>query len=66
MLELDLLLIPFFDEVFPQLSQEDQNTYELLLEQEDPDLNAWFSQKQVPEDKKLAALVKRILDRVRP
>lgn len=66
MLELDLLLIPFFDDVFTELSHEDQVTYEKLLDQDDPDLIAWFSQKQVPEDRDLAALVNRILNRVQP
>lgn len=66
MLELDLLLIPFFDEVFSDLSETDQQTYIELLEQDDPDLLSWFNRKEVPEDDALASLVNRILDRVQP
>lgn len=65
MLELDLLLVPFFDEVFADLPDADQQAYIKLLEQDDPDLLAWFSQKQVPQDKDLAGLVNRILGWVR-
>jgi len=66
MLELDLLLIPFFDEVFADLSEADQQAYVQLLEQDDPDLLAWFSHKEVPGDPCLASLVRQILERVQP
>lgn len=66
MLELDLLLIPFIDEVFPGLPKGEQEAYIKLLEQDDPDLLAWFSQKDTPEDKDLAKLVIKILQRVQP
>ena len=64
--ELDLLLVPFFDEVFDSLPSTEQQAYVRLLEQDDPDLLFWFSEKGVPEDEELAALVRRILDRVQP
>ena len=66
MLELDLLLQPFFDEVFRELPETVQETFELLLEQDDPDLLMWFSRKAEPEEKALAELVNMILDRVQP
>lgn len=66
MAELDLLLVPFFDEVFADLDESDQEIYVRLLEQDDPDLWEWFSEKAVPEDEELATLVRRILDRVQP
>ncbi len=66
MLELDLLLVPFVEEVFADLNETDQNIYIRLLACEDPDLLQWFSQKAVPEDVDLAAMVKRILTRVQP
>ena len=66
MLELDLPLVPFFDEVFDSLPSTEQQAYVRLLEQDDPDLLFWFSEKGVPEDEELAALVRRILDRVQP
>ena len=66
MLELDLLLLPFFDEVFAELEADEQQAFIKLLEQDDPDLWDWFSRKSESDDPELAALVERILDRVQP
>jgi antitoxin CptB len=66
MLELDLLLLPFFDEVFAELESDEQQAFIKLLEQEDPELFRWFSRKGEPDDPALAALVEKILDRVQP
>lgn len=66
MLELDLLLLPFFDEVFAELESDEQQAFIKLLEQEDPILWDWFSRKSESDDPELAALVARILDRVQP
>lgn len=66
MLELDLLLLPFFDEVFNDLSESEQTVFIRLLEQDDPDLLMWFSRNGVSEDAEMAALVEKILDRVQP
>jgi len=66
MLELDLLLLPFFDEVFRDLPEPIQRNFVTLLEQDDPDLLMWFSNKSRPDDPALANLVQMILDRVRP
>ena len=66
MLELDVLLVPFLKEAYPNLSEEDQQRYQRLLECEDTDMFQWFMQKSVPEDPDLARIVKVILDRVQP
>jgi len=66
MLELDLLLIPFFDEMYASLSKRQQHTFVQLLEQDDPDLLAWFSRNGRPRDKDLAGMVDMILGRVQP
>ena len=66
MLELDLLLLPFFDEVYQDLPENQQRAFEKLLEQDDPDLLQWFSQKSLPSDPGMAELVKFILARVQP
>lgn len=66
MLELDLLLQPFFDEVFRELPEDIQNDFVKLLEQDDPDLLMWFSRKGEPEEPGLKNLVDMILDRVQP
>ena len=66
MLELDLLLLPYFDEVFRTLTESDQLVFVRLLEQDDPDLLQWFSRNGESEDPELQAMVERILDRVQP
>ncbi len=66
MLELDLLLLPFFDEVFRDLPHENQLAFVKLLEQDDPDLLMWLSNKAVPDDQDMADLVQMILKRVQP
>ena len=66
MLELDLLLVPFFDEMFAALPQELQQAFIRLLEQDDPDLMIWFSRRDQPDDPELRALVCMILHRVQP
>ncbi len=66
MLELDLLLLPFFEEEFTHLDEREQATFVRLLEQDDPDLLLWFSFKASPDDPELASLVNKILDRVQP
>lgn len=66
MLELDLLLLPFFDEVFSELTADEQAVFVRLLEQDDPDLLQWFSQKGRSLDPELQGMVDRILKRVQP
>ncbi|MFT5563078.1 MAG: antitoxin CptB [Candidatus Azotimanducaceae bacterium] len=66
MLELDLMMLPFFDEVYRTLSLNRQVAFQRLLEQEDPDLWDWFSQKGEPEDPDLRDLVRFMLARVQP
>jgi len=66
MLELDVLLIPFLEEVYRDLSPDDQARYRKLLDCEDTDLFAWFMQRSRPEDPDLQRMVDMILDRVQP
>jgi antitoxin CptB len=64
MLELDLVLGPFFDKMFDVLSADQQDTFVWLLEQEDPDLMLWFSRNGQSSDSELQALVEFILDAI--
>ena len=66
MLELDVLLVPFVQEVYPTLDAEGQARYRKLLECEDQDMFGWFMQRGVPEDADLRHIVNMILDRVQP
>ncbi|MFN3164294.1 MAG: succinate dehydrogenase assembly factor 2 [Pseudohongiellaceae bacterium] len=61
MLELDLLLMPFAQEVFDTLSHDDQLLYSELLEQEDQDLWAWLLERSEPPEAHLKPMITRIL-----
>ncbi len=66
MLELDVLLVPFVKEVYPNLDADDQARYRKLRECEDQDMFGWFMQRGEPEDTDLRRMVRMILDRVQP
>ncbi len=66
MLELDVLLMPFMQEVYPSLNQEDQQCFKKLLNCDDQDLFSWFMQRGEPEDLDLKRMVQMILARVQP
>ncbi|MEG1041796.1 MAG: succinate dehydrogenase assembly factor 2 [Pseudomonas sp.] len=66
MLELDVLLVPFSQDVFATLSQEDRALYWRLLSCEDQDLFGWFMERGESEDPELQRMVRIILDRVQP
>ena len=57
MLELDLILIPFFDTHFSDLSREDQAIFQRLLECTDPELYSWLIGHKSSEDKELQRIV---------
>lgn len=61
MLELDLLLVPFATEAFPQLSNQDQLLYVEFLAQEDQDLFKWLMQREPPIDPRFSSLITQIL-----
>ena len=65
MLELDVLLLPFVEEAFDDLPFEEQETFERLLTSDDPDLFAWIMGHQSCDDKALANMVAKIVNRVR-
>jgi antitoxin CptB len=61
MLELDLILLPFLENIYPGLEQADKESYWKLLESQDQDLYAWFMKRADPADTSL----QRIVDIVR-
>jgi antitoxin CptB len=61
MLELDVLLEPFVEQAYADLSEQDQETFHRLLACDDPDLFAWFMGHETCEDQELNAMVQRIL-----
>ena len=57
MLELDLVLMPFLENVYPTLEQSDKERYWLLLEEQDQDLFAWFLRRENPANPELQRIV---------
>ncbi|AOS98475.1 Antitoxin CptB [Microbulbifer aggregans] len=62
MLELDLVLLPFLENVYDSLDEADQQRYVQLLESEDQDLFAWFLRREDPSDPELMRIVQIIRD----
>jgi len=64
--EVEVLLIPFFEQQYLDLSAADQILFEKLLEQHDVDMFEWFTHRSVPEQEDLARIVSMVLKRVAP
>lgn len=62
--EVEVLLLPFFEQCYTDLSLQDQSVFERLLEQHDVDMFEWFMQRSLPEDVELARMVNMVLQRV--
>ncbi|MFD1216266.1 MULTISPECIES: FAD assembly factor SdhE [Microbulbifer] len=62
MLELDLVLQPFLENVYETLAPEDQQRYIKLLDEQDQDLFSWFLRREDPQDEDLKRIVQIIRD----
>ena len=62
MLELDLILLPFLENVYKTLDEADQQRYQDLLAQEDQDLFAWLMNRSDPQDPEILRIVQIIRD----
>ncbi|NKI17081.1 succinate dehydrogenase assembly factor 2 [Spongiibacter sp. KMU-166] len=60
MLELDLVMVPFYEQCFRTLDEVGQQRFVKLLECEDTELFHWFLGKGAPEDPELALIVDEI------
>jgi antitoxin CptB len=65
MLELDLIMVPFVEQRFRELSAVDQQRFVDLLESEDNDLFAWFLGRGAPTDPELAIIVEQVIAHAR-
>ncbi len=63
MLELDLILQPFIENVYRNLDDIDQQFFDLLLEEQDQDLFNWFLKKQDPDNENLLRIVKIVREK---
>lgn len=62
MLELDLILTPFVENVYDTLCEDDQLRFEILLECEDQTLFMWFMQRENPSDPNMERIINIIRD----
>lgn len=65
MLELDVLFMPFVDNAWEHLADEQKIVFERLLTCDDPELFAWFMGHEKCEDKELNEMVQLILNRIK-
>jgi antitoxin CptB len=63
MRELDLLLIYYLDNNYPQASEDRKQAFQELLALPDPDLIGYLLGRQTPPDARLANVVSQIRDR---
>lgn len=62
MLELDLVLGPFLEKIYPSLPSEEQSLFHKLLECEDQDMFRWFLHCEDPDEPELQRIVQIIRD----
>ena len=62
--EVEVLLAPFFERHFRDLSGDEQDQFVALLAESDVDLFEWFTTRTKPEDPALRHIVNVILARV--
>ena len=60
MLELDLILEPFVENVYETLEEADQLRFEVLLESEDQSLFMWLMKRQSPDSPDMQRIVQII------
>ena len=60
MLEIDVMLMPFTQNHYRTLSENDQKAYRRLLDCEDQDIWEWLRGFRLPEDEHLARIVLRV------
>ena len=60
MLELDLVLGPFLENHYDQISDEEKQLFEKLLDEQDQDMFNWFIHRHQPEDQDLQRIVNLI------
>ena len=63
MLELDLILMPFLERVYPSLAATDKERFQQLLQEQDQDLFAWLLHRDNPSDPESLAIVEVIRER---
>lgn len=65
MLELDILLLPYTEQVFATLNEADKDAYRRLINCEDQDLFNWFMEKSESPDSEIQRMVQAVLSYAR-
>jgi len=65
MLELDVLLNHFLENVYETLSEAEKKIFVKLLDCSDQDLFEWFMSKKIPTDPEIALMVDKIREHAR-
>lgn len=60
MLELDLILLSFFEKQFPHLAEAEQEVFVQLLDEEDPVLASWLFGPDKPANPDFSRLIFQI------
>lgn len=60
MLELDLLLLPFLEQQYDQLTLQQQQDFQQLLSCQDQDLYQWLLGRGVPDQENLQAVAQKV------
>ena len=63
--EVEVLLVPFFENQFLSLTEEQREKFTALLEQADVELFAWFMESETPPTQPLQEMVDLILHHAR-
>ncbi|GMQ91394.1 MAG: succinate dehydrogenase assembly factor 2 [Gammaproteobacteria bacterium] len=61
LLELDCVLLPFYEQHFDTLDLEDRQAFIHLLDQPDNDILAWLQKRQVPPENDLKLIIAKIV-----
>lgn len=62
MWELDLLLVPFLDGRYSEISEQLQADFQRLLKEEDQDLFLWLMRREPAKDPSLQTIVQEIIN----
>lgn len=62
--EVEVLLVPFFERFFLELSPEEQNTFVAFLAEPDVEIFEWFTQRAEPQKPEYRHIVNVILTRM--
>ena len=61
MLELDVIIMPFFDACFDQLTEIEKTQLVAFLEYDDPDLFAWLMGHAICSDENVVGMIDKIV-----